>query len=109
MSAGVSQLQRLYYDTTFSDPATVFPSLQALVELSQLLFGSDYPWAGKAITSLTLLRLESYQELDQHARKAVKRDNALSLFPRLTAAASVAAGAVRQHTPDKGMNLEEDR
>ncbi len=109
ISAGVSQLQRLYYDTTFSDPATVFPSLQALVQPSQLLFGSDYPWAGEAITSLTLLRLESYQGLDQQARKAVEHDNALSLFPRLAAAASVAAGAARQHTPDKGMNLEEDR
>jgi len=81
--AGMQHLQQLYYDTTFSDPSTVFPSLQALTEPSHLLFGSDYPWAGEAITSLLLARMESYQGLDQKARAALERDNALSLFPRL--------------------------
>jgi 6-methylsalicylate decarboxylase len=88
----MSQLQRLYYDTAFSDPASTFPSLLALVEPSQLLFGSDYPWAGEGLVSLVLKRLESYQGLDQQARRAIERDNALSLFPRFAASTSVSAG-----------------
>ncbi len=83
VAVGVRHLQDLYYDTTFSDPLTVFPSLQALAEPSHLLFGSDYPWAGEVITSLWLARLESYQGLDQQSQFALERDNALSLFPRL--------------------------
>ncbi len=82
IGAAMSHLQRLYYDTAFSDPSSVFPSLLALVDPALVLFGSDYPWAGEAITSLTLLRLESYQGIDQQARGAIERDNALSLFPR---------------------------
>jgi predicted TIM-barrel fold metal-dependent hydrolase len=78
--------------TAFSDPASTFPSLLALVGPAQLLFGSDYPWAGEALASLVLLRLESYQGLDQQARGAIERDNALSLFPRFAATAPVSAG-----------------
>lgn len=84
MGANMSLLQRLFYDTAFSDPASVFPSLLALVEPSQILFGSDYPWAGEAITTLALARLESYQGLDQQQRVAIQRGNALSLFPRFS-------------------------
>jgi len=87
----MSQLQRLYYDTAFSDPMSTFPSLLALVEPSQLLFGSDYPWAGEGLVSLVLLQLASYQGLDQQTRRAIERDNALSLFPRFAAAASASA------------------
>jgi len=86
VAAGVQHLQHLYYDTTFSDPSTVFPSLQALAAPSHLLFGSDYPWAGETIASLLLARLESYQGLDQQARAGLEHDNALSLFPRLEVA-----------------------
>jgi len=56
------------------------------------LFGSDYPWVGEALASLVLLRLESYPGIDQQARRAIERDNALTLFPRLAAAAPVSAG-----------------
>ncbi len=70
----------------------------ALVDPSRVLFGSDYPWAGEAITSLTLLRLEGYQGIDQQARGAIERDNALSLFPRFTTEEPVSAGEAGQHT-----------
>jgi len=92
VGAAMSQLQRLYYDTAFSDPISTFPSLLALVEPSQLLFGSDYPPVGEGLVSLVLLRLGSYQGLDLPARAAMERDNALSLFPRFAATAAVSAG-----------------
>lgn len=109
IGAAMSQLQRLYYDTALSDPPSVFPSLFALVDPAHVLYGSDYPWAGEAITSLTLLRLESYQGIDQQARGAIERDNALPLFPRLTTKGSVSARGARQHTPGDEVNQEEDR
>jgi len=83
MGVGMSQLQRLFYDTAFSDSSSAFPSLLALSDPTHLLFGSDYPWAGEAIASLLLARLESYQGLEVGERAKISRDNALSLFPRL--------------------------
>jgi predicted TIM-barrel fold metal-dependent hydrolase len=78
----IGHLQRLYYDTALSATTPVFRCLRTLVEPSQIVFGSDYPWAPAVIVTLSRLGLHTTQEFDQQARQMVERENALMLFPR---------------------------
>jgi predicted TIM-barrel fold metal-dependent hydrolase len=79
----VTYLQRLYYDTALSATPHALRSLQELVAPSQILFGSDYPFAPEPITGASVAGLDAYDGFDDAARRAIYRENALSLFPRL--------------------------
>ncbi len=79
----VAYLRRLYYDTALSATPHALRSLQELVAPSQVLFGSDYPFAPEPITGVSIAGLEAYDGFDDAARRAIYRENALSLFPRL--------------------------
>jgi predicted TIM-barrel fold metal-dependent hydrolase len=75
LSKGVMyELQRFYYDTAQAFNPYTMPSFKKMVPVSQILFGTDYPLGGgsAAIVSKGLLR-------------AIDRDNALRLLPRLRA------------------------
>ena len=77
---GVEQeLSGLYYDLANSANRPAFAALTALVASSQILFGSDYPFAdiGVTVTGASTLGLSS------EAGQAIHRDNAVALFPRL--------------------------
>ncbi len=88
-------LQRHYYDTALSANAPALAALEAFVPLSQVLFGSDFPFApgmmGKTIASLAAHKFGS------PASARIERDNALGLFPRfgqIRAAGQPEAGAL---------------
>ena len=79
----LDSLRRLYYDTALSAFPSVFRSLQELVQPSQILFGSDYPWADEMIAAFTIRGIENYDGFDNQIRRTIERENALALFPRL--------------------------
>lgn len=73
------ELRKLYYDTANSAYAPTFAALLTLVPLSQVLFGSDYPY----LTVAQNLDDIGNAGLSQAQCIAIDRDNALALFPRL--------------------------
>jgi 6-methylsalicylate decarboxylase len=74
-------LRKLYYDTANSAYAPTFAALLSLAPLSQVLFGSDYPYLTIAqnLDDITVAGLAPAQ------CKAIERDNALALLPQLAA------------------------
>ena len=74
-----AMLQTLHYDTANSTTAPTMAALRAFVPATNILFGSDYPYFSfeenvEGIDALALTTAE---------RRAIERDNALRLLPRL--------------------------
>lgn len=78
----VVYLKRLYYDTALSASPYAFAAMQALLEPSQILFGSDWPFAPETITSKSIADLQGLPSLDDATRAAIDSSNAEVLFPR---------------------------
>jgi predicted TIM-barrel fold metal-dependent hydrolase len=78
-------LSKLYYDTTLSTSEQVFAALKQFVPTSQVLFGSDYPMVAESVAKTEIEMIEASKVLDADTRRAIYRDNALALFPRLVA------------------------
>ena len=78
----IAELKRLYYDTALSANRSTFRSLMHLVPASQVLFGSDYPFAPES-TMVATVRGLSELELSAPDLRAIERDNALRLMPML--------------------------
>jgi predicted TIM-barrel fold metal-dependent hydrolase len=75
------ELQRLYYDIAgAANPASI-AAVRAIVPLTQLLFGTDNPYVPIAATAMGT---DKFGFTPEEAR-AINRDNALRLFPRLGA------------------------
>jgi len=74
------ELKRLYYDIAVSGHRPAIAALTSFVPMSQILFGSDFPYRGLDETSETLTQLG----LSVEDIQALGRDNALALFPRLS-------------------------
>ncbi|MEM3563616.1 MAG: amidohydrolase family protein [Candidatus Jordarchaeaceae archaeon] len=79
----INYLKRLYYDTALSTSPYALRSLQELVDPSQILFGSDYPFAPEILTAEQVKQLTSYDGFNTQTRTHIERENALRLFPRL--------------------------
>jgi predicted TIM-barrel fold metal-dependent hydrolase len=79
----ITHLKRLYYDTALSAVPYALRSVQELVDPSHILFGSDYPFAPEPITIASIRGLNDYDGFTAQTRRAIERDNALRLFPRL--------------------------
>ena len=72
------ELKRFYYDTAWAAHPMALASLTKLVDVSQILFGSDYPYRTGADNVKGLAEYGfSGAEL-----RAIGRDNALRLLPR---------------------------
>jgi predicted TIM-barrel fold metal-dependent hydrolase len=80
-----SQLRRLYYDTALSANGTVLSALQRLAPASQILLGSDYPFAQETGVRYTVSGLAAYAGFSEQDRHAIEGSNARALFPRLQA------------------------
>jgi predicted TIM-barrel fold metal-dependent hydrolase len=78
-----SQLRGLYYDTALSANRTVLSALQRLVPTSQILLGTDYPFAQEVGARYVLKGLASYEGFSESDRQEIEAENALKLFPRL--------------------------
>jgi len=75
------ELKRFYYDTAWAAQPMALASLTKLVAASQVLFGSDFPFRTTA---------EHVKGLTEHGfsaaeLRAIDRENAVRLMPRLTA------------------------
>jgi predicted TIM-barrel fold metal-dependent hydrolase len=73
------ELRRHFYDTASVTNAPAFAALSKYVPLSQILFGTDYPFGAPVSTSIAgLLELG----MTRANLRRVERDNARALFPR---------------------------
>ncbi len=72
------EVQKLYYDTAFLYGPYPWPTLLKLVPVSQILFGTDFPFTSAAAVTKGLSEA-GLKAPDLHA---MERDNALELFPR---------------------------
>ena len=75
----LEEISRLYYDTAQVANPCSMAALRQLASLPHILFGSDYPMAGIGRT------IEGLSQLDLPASdlKAIGRENAMQMFPRL--------------------------
>lgn len=74
------ELQKFFYDTASAAyPSTLAPLMQ-LVSSSQVVFGTDFPFGSSAATAKGLADFG----LSESDLRAIGRDNAAKLFPRLT-------------------------
>lgn len=83
---GLGLLRQLYFDTALSATPFVFPSLGALVEPSHVLFGTDLGAAAEFVAAETARGIAEEKVVSEDARRAIERESALALFPRLGAA-----------------------
>lgn len=74
-------LKKLYYDTALSTVPYVFTSLEELVPNSQILFGSDYPFANEDVTKFSINSIDNYFNSDDKINN-IYRENTINLFSR---------------------------
>jgi predicted TIM-barrel fold metal-dependent hydrolase len=79
----IALLQRQYYDSMSANAANGLRTLQAFVEPSHILFGSDHAALPARYQPLKMRELMRYKGFDEATRMGVERGNALRLFPRL--------------------------
>lgn len=77
-------LARLYYDVALSAHPVAFAGLQRLAPVSQILFGSDWPFTPEAGVARNIRQLAE-NGLSDADLQAIARENALRVFPRLAA------------------------
>jgi 6-methylsalicylate decarboxylase len=75
------ELKRLYYDIAVSGHRPAIAALTNLIPISQILFGSDFPYRPLGESADTLAQI-GLTEVDL---RAIGRENALGLLPRLRA------------------------
>jgi predicted TIM-barrel fold metal-dependent hydrolase len=81
----MAQIQRFYYDTAQAFTPYTLEGFTRLIPNSHILFGSDY--LGNAGSAGNVLKgIESYTGFTPAQLRAIERDNALALFPRLKTA-----------------------
>jgi len=75
----LAELRKLYYDTASASSSASIAALKLMAPVSQILFGSDYPFVKAAfgIEELT------HAQLSDTERRAIERGNAITLIPRL--------------------------
>lgn len=76
-------LHRFYYDTALPASPYAMPSLLRAVGADRLLYGTDFASRPAAEVNVITRDLDRDPALDGPARRAIDRDNALRLFPRL--------------------------
>jgi predicted TIM-barrel fold metal-dependent hydrolase len=75
-------LERLYYDVALSAHPVPFAALRRMAPITQILFGSDWPFTPEAGVARNIHQLAEASLSEAEAR-AIARDNAERVFPRL--------------------------
>jgi predicted TIM-barrel fold metal-dependent hydrolase len=78
-NANLTAMQKFYYDTAQAFNEYTLPTFTKVVPMSHMLFGTDYPFAQAGTVAKGLA---DYHFMPADLR-AIERDNALELFPRL--------------------------
>jgi len=79
MNSRLYHLRRFYYDTAASTNPVNMQSLKLLVGMSQVVFGTDYPFGNSANTAAALQRVG----LTADELRGIDRDNALRMMRKL--------------------------
>jgi len=74
------EMQKFYYDTASVENQVALAGLKKLVPMSQIFFGTDFPF-GAAVDRIR--NLEASEAFSSQELQAVYRDNAVKLLPRL--------------------------
>ncbi len=74
--------RRFYYDTALSPSPFAMAALNALVDPSHILFGSDFPFAPAPLIEVEVASLAGLTIFDAATRTGIGRDHALALFPQ---------------------------
>ncbi|MDC0033947.1 amidohydrolase [Alphaproteobacteria bacterium] len=78
----LTHMKRFYFDTALSGNRVPLNALSGLVEPTQILFGTDYPYISEDVVADETAGLDSYDGFDQATRALINRSNAEKLFPR---------------------------
>jgi len=78
----IDSLKSLYYDIALSATPYTLRSFQESADPSHILFGSDYPFLPESLLPSMIDGIQHYDGFDPQTRRAIERDNALTLFPR---------------------------
>jgi len=76
-------LERLYYDVALSAHPVPFAALRRIAPITQILFGSDWPFTPEPGVARNIGQLASANGLGEAEARAVARQNAERVFPRL--------------------------
>ena len=80
----IYELQKFYYDTAQAFNPYTLPSFKKLVPVSHILFGTDFPLGGGTAAAVGKGLMDNGGFTSAELR-AIDRDNALELLPRLKA------------------------
>jgi predicted TIM-barrel fold metal-dependent hydrolase len=83
IARAINLLQRQYYDSMTANAANGLDTLQAFVDPSHILLGTDHAILPPKYQPIKMRELMSYKGFDDAKRMGVERGNALQLFPRL--------------------------
>jgi 6-methylsalicylate decarboxylase len=75
-----AEVKKLYFDVSNASYPSALDALADVVPVSQMLFGSDYPFAKVATTVDGLKQFSKFSKSDL---QAISRGNAMQLFPRI--------------------------
>jgi 6-methylsalicylate decarboxylase len=78
-NGAIAEIKKLHFDIASQVNSSAMPALLNLVPITQIMFGSDYPYVPIPATAFAF---DKYG-LPQADMQAINRDNALRLFPRL--------------------------
>jgi len=76
-------LERLYYDVALSAHPVPFAALRRIAPITQILFGSDWPFTPEAGVARNIHQLIQANGLSEDEARAIARENAERVFPRL--------------------------
>jgi predicted TIM-barrel fold metal-dependent hydrolase len=76
-------LERLYYDVALSAHPVPFAALRRIAPITQILFGSDWPFTPEAGVARNIHQLTQANGLSEPEARAIARENAERIFPRL--------------------------
>lgn len=81
----LAYLRRIHYDTAMSTTRHTLSSLRELIDVSQIVYGSDWPLMPEGVVSGLNEELAQSRFFTDEERRAVYRDNALRLLARIAA------------------------
>jgi len=76
-------LERLYYDLALSAHPVPLAALRRIAPISQILFGSDWPFTPEIGVAMNSHHLAHADDLSESDALAIARENAERVFPRL--------------------------
>jgi 6-methylsalicylate decarboxylase len=81
----LAYLRRIYYDTAMATTRHSLSSLLEVADKSQIVYGSDWPWNTEPVVGVLNEELAKSSFFSDGERRAIWRDNALRILPRIAA------------------------